>query len=551
MQKNKKKNSAENRDLNVFSRFNTLGWRLFGSVLSGVLLMLSFPGYGVPSLAFVGLVPLFFAVYGTRPRRAAWLGWVSGAVFFLGSIGWMINLSIYVEGWGLKICAVGAYLILALYCALYFIPPAIILALFTSRWGIQSRIKNILLMVVVSVVWVGTEYLRGIAFTGFPWNELGISQYRNYSVIQVASWGGVHLISFILVWLNVAVFVTFGQYTAGLRSYKYRPHIELFVGLLPVTVAAAIGLQILFHRPALDAPIQVAMIQPNVAQVEKWSDEHTAEIYRKLEQLTDTAGRMIGVDLLIWPETALPDFIRCSDQSYGLVKKLTTKTGIPLLAGSMDYDFSGGEKHYFNSSILFDSRGFEVRKYDKQHLVPFGEYVPLPKLMRTFTPVSIDFSAGEKSTLFQLSDESAPFSVLICFEDTVAPLAVNAVRSGARWLVNQTNDAWFDPSAQSEQHMAHAIFRCIENRVPMARACNTGITCMIDRYGTVQRNVDVRSEGFFSGEIYPEPEDRTLSFYTRYGNIFGRSCVILTALLIAALRIQYRRRKSTAKIDVE
>ena len=237
---------------------------------------------------------------------------------------------------------------------------------------------------------------------------------------------------------------------------------------------------------------------------------------------------------MIWPETAVPDFIRSSAESYDLVARLAMR-GTPLLVGTMDFTASDTGIRYYNSSILFDTNGNEIGKYDKQHLVPFGEYVPFPGLMRKFTPVEVDFGQGSGSTLLPLNGEDS-FSVLICFEDAVPPLAVNAIRAGARWLVNQTNDAWFDPSAQSEQHLAHAVFRCVENRVPMARCCNTGVTCFIDAFGSVKRGIDVRTAGFTAGVIHPRPVGAELTFYTRYGDLFARGCLLLGAAVFYNLR---------------
>jgi len=209
--------------------------------------------------------------------------------------------------------------------------------------------------------------------------------------------------------------------------------------------------------------------------------------------------------------------------------------GTPLLVGTMDFTASDAGIRYYNSSILFDTNGNEIGKYDKQHLVPFGEYVPFPGLMRKFTPIKMDFGHGSGSTLLPVKGKNS-FSVLIFFEDTIAPLAVSAVRAGARWLVNQTNDAWFDPSTQSEQHLAHAVFRCIENRVPMARCCNTGVTCLIDSYGNVKRGIDVRTAGFMVGVIHPRPDGAELTFYTRYGDLFARVCLLIAAGAFYILR---------------
>jgi len=184
--------------------------------------------------------------------------------------------------------------------------------------------------------------------------------------------------------------------------------------------------------------------------------------------------------------------------------------------------------------MLYETNGTMQLKYDKQHLVPFGEYVPFPGVLRKFTPIDADFIGGDVSTKFSVRD-LAPFSVLICFEDIIPSLATKAVRGGARWLVNQTNDAWFDPSAQSEQHMAHAVFRCIENRVPMARCCNTGVSCIIDTYGMVERALEVRKSGFSTKELHPAPAGQPPTFYTRHGDIFAKTCLALSVAVFIIL----------------
>ena len=508
--------------------------RIFGSVFTGVLLALAFPGYGHSTLAYTALVPLLFAVQSVSVKRAAWLGLLSGFVFFMISLCWLRNLTGMVEGAGLRISALLGYVALALYCALYFIPVSMVATLGVQRWVGDDLRKNVRYMVALTVVWVGSEYLRSFLFTGFPWNPLGVSQYTNATIIQIAQWGGVYLVSASIVWMNVAIFITFRQYTHGIRLSKYRPHFELMIGLLPIVLSMMHGMNTLFNKPEAARGANVALVQPNIKQSAKWDDSKDQEIRSRLEELTEEVTRLAGLDLVIWPETAVPDFIRNSDASYDLVARMATR-GTPLLVGTMDFTASDTAVRYYNSSILFDTNGNEIGKYDKQHLVPFGEYVPLPGLMRKFTPVEVDFVRGSGSTLLSLKGVGF-FSVLICFEDTVAPLAVNAVRAGAGWLVNQTNDAWFDPSAQSEQHLAHAVFRCVENRVPMVRCCNTGVTCFIDSYGSVQRSLAVRTAGFTVGQLHPRSDGQELTFYTRYGDLFARGCLLVGAVVFYILR---------------
>ncbi len=514
--------------------FQSLYLRIFGSVFSGVLLALAFPGYGNSTLVYAALVPLLFAVQSVSVKRAAWLGMLSGFVFFMTSLSWLHNLTGMVVGVGLGISALLGYVVLALYCALYFIPVSMVAALGAQRWVGSNLPKNVRYMIALTAVWVGSEYLRSFLFTGFPWNPLGVSQYANPTIIQIAQWGGVYLVSASIVWMNVSIFITFRQYTHGTRLSKYRPHYELMIGLLPIVFSLLHGMNTLFNKTAPGQGVNVALVQPNIKQHAKWDDAKDHEIRLRLEELTEQVTRLVGLDLVIWPETAVPDFIRSSEESYDLVARLALQ-GTPLLVGTMDFTATDAGIRYFNSSILFDTNGNEIGKYDKQHLVPFGEYVPLPGLMRKFTPIEVDFGHGSGSTLLPLNGHGS-FSVLICFEDTIAPLAVNAVRAGARWLVNQTNDAWFDPSAASEQHLAHAVFRCIENRVPMVRCCNTGVTCFIDAYGGVKRSIDVRTSGFTAGQLHPRSEGAELTFYTRYGDLFARVCLLIGVAVFYILR---------------
>jgi apolipoprotein N-acyltransferase len=514
---------------------------ILGSLLSGVLLAMSFPRFGNPTLAYAALVPLMFAVQGVSGKKAALLGLLGGFAFFMVSLSWLHNLTGTVEGVALKASALLGYAVLALYCALYFIPAAVVVNVCTRRWGIDKLWTNIRLMFGVTVVWVGAEYLRSFLFTGFPWNPLGVSQYANPAIIQVAEWGGVYIVSACIVWLNTALFITLRQYTHGTRSKKYRPHIELMVGLLPIALSAAYGINTLFNRPEFLQPVRVVLVQPNIPQTEKWDSDKDQQILDRLEELTVAATLLDDIDLVIWPETALPDFVRVNRPSSALVKRMVEQ-GVPLLVGSMDVTFFETGRTYHNSSLLYGTNGTEIAKYDKQHLVPFGEYVPFPGLMRKFTPINIDFRGGTESTLFPLRG-SASFSTLICFEDILAPLSVKAVRNGARWLVNQSNDAWFDPSSQSEQHLAHAVFRCIENRIPMARCCNTGTTGIIDAYGAVTRNLKPRTQGFTSEVIYPRPLGLKKTFYTRNGDAFAKLCLIAGATVVFVLRSKRWKKK--------
>ena len=512
-----------------------------GSLLSGFLLAAAFPGSGDrPTLAFAALLPLLFAADAVSPRKAAGLGLLSGFVFFALTLSWLHNLTHMVDARPFKLGAILGYAALALYCALYVVPFAVVASLGARKWAGEKLRGNLRLMFALTVVWVAGEYLRGLLLTGFPWNPLGVSQYANLALIQVATWGGVYCVSALIVWMNAALFVTLRQYLRGNRLKRYRAHFELMAGLFALALAMAHGLSVRLNRTTPPECVNVAVIQPNVAQEDKWDEDKNWEVRERLQQLTETALRLDRPDLVVWPETALPDFVRASRPDYALVRHLTS-LGAPLLVGTMDVDFlPDGNRRIYNASILFSTNALNLARYAKQHLVPFGEYVPFPGLFNSLTPVEIDFDVGTEATLMNLPGKP-PFSVLICFEDIVPPLAVKAVRNGARWLVNQSNDAWFDPSAQSEQHLAHAVFRCVENRVPMIRCCNTGVSCAIDAYGNVQRPLKPRTAGVGLVEIRPRTLGMSETFFTRNPNAFAKFCVIGAATVFFALRFRFRR----------
>ena len=505
------------------------------AVLSGILLFLSFPPFEIAFLGWVALIPLILACAGAAPRRAAGLGWLSGAVFFLGTLFWLRHVT-----WL-------GFIALAFYCALYVIPFALFISLRVCGWRSMARFKTLGWITGAAAVWAASEYLRATLITGFPWNPLGVSQYAQGSLIQIAEWGGVYLLSALMVFVNVAGAATILQYASGLRSSGYRIHIELMSAMLLVALASSFGLHVLLVRAPAGEPVRVALIQPNIPEVGNWEMADPELIYERLELLTELAGHSQDLNLIIWPETALPDCVRYSARSADLVQRMASGANVPLLAGSIDSVWrSDGKPDFYNGSMLFNARGELLNSYYKQHLVLFGEYIPFEgkiPFINALTPIGSSFRAGEEATVFHLPDDLRSFSVLICFEDTLPPLARRAARRGATWLVNQTNDSWFDPDCGSKQHMANAVFRCIETRLPMVRCTNTGITCLVDVTGRITQTLAPRVEGFQVVEVTPSDPVRKPTLYTRFGDWFAQACLLGTVALFLIGLI--KRKKKT------
>jgi len=464
--------------------------RIVAVLAGGLLMAAAFPPMEGAEAAWVALVPFLLLARFTGPMRSFRWGFAGGVVSWLLSISWMLKLS---QTGGYALLVVIGWILLSGYCALYT-------GLFTMAasglfrlGGAESRTKNLALIFAIPVVWIGLEYLRSTLFTGFPWNPLGVSQFRNLAVIQVAEWGGVYAVSAVIAVMNTALALTglrlVGVYT---RNQPSRLHVELMAGLLVCALCWMHGLRAA-RRVGREArertQVRVAAIQPNIPQVQKWPVDFAETIFERLDSLTQWAIHGSKPQLVVWPETATPGAIGGDPQSTKFTEDMA-RLGVPLLAGTLEViDDSPYSIRYYNSSFLYDENANIVARYRKRHLVPFGEYVPFAETLGLGTrlaPLGFTCTPGTAPTVFRLKDPQTSFSALICFEDTVARLARESVAAGAGFLVVQTNDAWFDGTAAPMQHMSHCVLRCVENRVPAVRAANTGVTCFIGSTGFVE-----------------------------------------------------------------
>jgi len=513
--------------------------RLAGAVLCGVFLFASFSPLEWAPVAWFALVPLLIISAHSTPAASFKWGLVSGLVFWLMSIWWITRVSCL--GW-VCLCA---------YCALFIACFAMTVSWWIRNRVIQQYTGNPVLVLTVPAVWAGFEFLRSTLISGFPWNPLGVSQFNNLALIQCAEWGGVYLVSYVIVLVNIALALTLVLYFRPKGLKRYRAHPELMISIVILGLSFWYGNGAVRRFSSSSGTMKIAAIQPNISQVDKWSEDQIAEIYARLQRATESAISRFNPDLIVWPETAMPDFVMASGPSQKVVLELLTN-GVPILIGSMDSDDTGEGIRYYNSSFLFTAKGYPAQSYAKRHLVLFGEYIPMEgfiPFIRCLSPIEGSFTPGTTNTVFRLGPERWPFSVLICFEDTVASLARESVRNGARLLINQTNDAWFDPSCASRQQMAHCVFRCVENRVAAVRATNTGVTCFIDRNGVVYGLLAPAygrspKPSYTAQAVFIPNADMPLTFYTKYGDMFAIICLTVTLPLFAAAIITRKRRSS-------
>jgi apolipoprotein N-acyltransferase len=461
---------------------NTRPASLFYALCSGLLLILSFPGaVGWWPCVWLALVPFFAAVRNVSMGRAFRLGLLAGFVHYTFLLYWIVivlGTYGYLAWW----ITIPALLLLSLYMSLY---PAIF-AVIISR--VMQKGGNLLWL--APVLWVSLDAVRGKLFTGFPWQDLAYSQYQVPALIQAADLVGHHGITFLIVLANGLLYTVatrFGFLGTGkviadatLRSRRLSAG-PVVAGL--VILAAVIYGPLRYGQVAEQAArcptVRVAVIQGNIAQDRKWTpamQHETLEIYQRLSTKAVEAADSPGEStLLIWPETALPFYIRSEVGVPAAVAQLPRDNGSCLLTGVPYAEGAAGrnpaEDHYYNSAILLGPDGGLNGRYDKQHLVPFGEFIPFRKYLPFVSPLVESMGDFTPGSLQQpLACQTAGIGVLICFESIFPDLSRKWTENGANLLVNITNDAWFGRSSAPWQHFSMAVFRAIETRRSLARA---------------------------------------------------------------------------------
>lgn len=521
-------------------------WPLAAAFASGVLMALCYAPWKLGGLAWVALVPILGALLipPCLSRKMAFgLGYLFGAVFFLISLHWLVNVTF--PGW----------ILLALYLAIY---PAL-WALFT-RWiakpsgGSRREAEwldswsNLGCALLSAAVWVSMEWLRAWVFTGFGWNPLGVALIDNLPMIQMAEFTGTSGISFLLVVVNVLILLTVLRLKAEIRVRRMRPHFDFSIGVALVAVAFAYGVHALLSPPPVQTPLSYVAVQPNIPIHSKLDREQAAAILQKHETLS-TAARVSRPDLLIWPEAATPGPLYLDELSRTTVERLHQSLEGDFLLGSVHYDDTGD----YNAAILLGPSGNAAQIYRKIHLVPFGEFVPFRDGFPLFAwavgdLVPDDFDFGQEVVVFDLSRNGLRVAPLICFEDTLGYLVRQFARQGAQVLITLTNDAWFLESAGSEQHRDNAVMRTIETRLPMLRVANTGVTCAIDAFGRETMRLhdggNTFIEGVMSGEIMV-PVSPMPTFFTQFGELFTWLCIALT---LATIIFHLLKRRVSARL---
>jgi apolipoprotein N-acyltransferase len=472
-------------------------------IVSGLLLVLSFPSTGWGFLAWFALVPLLASLHHAQNNsQALGFGLISGILFFFCSIHWLTHVS--TVGWLLVMLMESVYIMIFAWLAYV---------------GIKSSQPVFFKVLWIALAWTVTEFLRSeMPVFGFGWNLLAYSQSSYVTLIQFANVLGAYGFGFLIALVNASLFYAWFE----------RKNRKTGLGLVAMTLCVLAGL-LGYGKLTVAKPfnpqeyLRVSVVQGNIPQSVKWelmAKEKILEIHEKLTRL----AALEETDLVIWPEAAFPGYFNRDLQAVR-ISRLAEELQTPLLLGGLKWE---NENESYNSAYFLEKSGASGQRYDKLRLVPFGEYIPLKFIFGGLKPIAdalgiSDFSAGAVPVIFRWAREEWPFGVLICFEDTFLDLARGLADRDAKFLVVITNDAWFGKTSAPFQHLQASIFRAIENGIAVVRAANTGVSGFISHQGRVLATVkdEKGEETFVMGQKtldLPLVAERTL--FRRGGHFF-------------------------------
>lgn len=523
-------------------------FKIIGIIITSILLWASFPPYAQSDSAWLALVPILLIIRTCKPKESFKWAFLAGLGFWVLTLSWFPAI---IKNGGPWFLVVLGQVALAAWCAMFMGVFAFASSSLWKMGGSEPSLKRVGLIVFVDpLLWVGAEYIRGWLFSGFAWNFIGVSQVNNSALIQVASVAGVYGVSIILVMVNGGIASIVERAAAPLvlkvlrrESVTYKNTVvfrllkssESFVPILFAIICWSWGMNRIknWQSTELDYPAwRVALVQPNIPCVFEFNDE---TMHQQLKVLLDQTRFVSAAKphLVVWPETSLLGSVPDEAGTMQFVRKAAALTGSALLTGTLEterVEKSRADPYglkFYNAAWMFAENGTVLGKYRKQHLVPFGEYIPLDKyipILQKLAPTGVSCTAGDGPSLIELpGDEGRSLTVgsLICFEDTVPSLSRKSVKAGADMLALMTNDAWFNGSIEPVQHLNQSVFRAVECGVPLVRSANSGVSCVVDAVGRISELTSQGRNTDFSGFLMTQvhiPETKLSAPYVSLGD---------------------------------
>lgn len=472
--------------------------------MSGALLVLSLPKPDLYPLAWIALAPLLFIVGKNRQVPEIFLAaYAAGVVFFAGSCYWITEtMSIY---GGLSApSALGVGALFALSFALYFVVFALALHLAVRKFGATG-------LLFAAPLWVSVEWLRSVLFSGFPWMLSGYALAPYSGILQMATWTGVYGLSFLAT--AVSSLIVYGALRRSKAAFAAAAAVILAASFLPIIGQSYPG-----------DPVSARIVQTNISLDQPWRKPESDQL---LDELGALSTREPGKPaLVVWPETPAPFYLNGDGDFKIRMQRIARKLGAYFLVGYIDAVGEGPS----NSAALLNPQGEQVSRYDKMHLVPFGEYVPFKKFLffaQSLTREVGEFIPGTEYTISAMDNHK--ISTAICYESIFPDLVRQFAKKGSELFVVITNDGWFGESSAPYQHLRMGVMRSVENRRWMVRTANTGISAIIDPYGKIEAETPIGVRTILDGNAQFRNDT---TFYTRYGDVFAYANVFAAAVML-------------------
>ncbi|HYR44017.1 MAG TPA: apolipoprotein N-acyltransferase [Terriglobia bacterium] len=493
---------------------------VFAGILSGALVVLSLPKPDLYPLAWIALTPwLYVIASGPMLRRMFAVSYAAGLVFFAGTFYWFSETMVIYGGLSIPLAIAVGVLFVAVY-GLYFVLFGLGLRYALNQFGPRG-------LFFAAPLWVIVELLRSILFSGFPWMLSGYALVPYTGTLQMVTWTGIYGLSFLATAVNSII------------VYGILHRNKVWLGIAAGIIFIASSLPVIPVNPVIDAtpsrdPIAVRLVQTNISLDQSWKKPESEQLLDELAKLsTRDASRP---KLVVWPETPAPFYLNEDANFRSRMQDIARKLGAYFLVGYIDAVGEGPS----NSAGLLDPMGNQVSRYDKMHLVPFGEYIPFKHLLffaESLTRQVGEFLPGNDYTISSLDGHR--MSTAICYESIFPDLVRRFVKRGSKLLVVITNDGWFGESSAPYQHLRMGVVRAVENRRYMVRTANTGISAIIDPYGRIEASTPIGVRTILDGTVHFR-SDRT--FYTEYGDIFAYANLALAAFFAVGAGVRRRNK---------
>ena len=484
-------------------------------IISGFTTGLAFHPLGLGFLAWGSFVPLIHVFNISHFRKNIIYGYIFGLSFNLTAFYW-----IGVNSGADFITVLGSLFAAVFYLAFFWAVAGLLFSLISK--GHQHISGNIFFPFIIVLI----EYVRSFGALGFPWSNLALTQSNYIYFIQFIEVTGTYGVSFFIIGFNVILYNVTQKKISLLKGLS-------FISLILIGLSIA-GAGRILSLPKSNQKISVAVVQPNVNPNTKWQNKK--EIIAFMDSLHQESIKF-KPDLIVFPETALPSYLVRDSRTRGTLQSTVNSSDIPLLTGTIHTSFENNSRYYYNSSMfIIPQKKYEL--YSKIHLVPFAEYDLIPSIFHPLTKLNINidrgnFKSGNNYKVFK--HENLLFSNLICYESSIPKISRTFVSKGAEFLIIQANDGWLGSSFGPYQHFELARLRAIENRIPIVRCANTGISGIINIDGSIKTKVLLNEEKIIFESL---SSNKNGSFYTKYGDIFA---IIISIIILIVILYKCRK----------